>query len=167
MWSFIKWLFTREPDVIISRKPNEIYLRRWYIIPRNPIFNIYLHNFRMSDMDFYLHDHPWVFNISFLLKGSYKEYLPKNLEEWKNGSRKTIMKVRNASIKPIIRTGEAIHRIELFDDIDGNPKEVWTLFLTGPIIRSWGFYCNWGFRDHTEFLQKTDESVSITGLGCD
>ena len=164
--SFIS-LFYREPDVIIGRSGPDIYLRRWYIIPRNPVFNIYLHNFLMSDLDSYLHSHPWLFNMSIILSGSYLEHLPKNTTEWfQNNSREEIVVLRNAW-RPIFRFGHAIHRIELFKDENNQEKPVWTLFITGPTIRSWFFACSWGFRDHKEFLKDTDESVSITGLGCD
>src|SRR5580704_9904819 len=62
----------RPPDFIIGG--NEFpYMRRWWVIPRNRIFNIYLHHFLRSDDDRALHDHPsW--NVSILLKGEYTEW---------------------------------------------------------------------------------------------
>jgi hypothetical protein len=44
-------VFYRPPDKIIKDRENldQIYLRRWHVIPKNPFFNIYLHNFRMGD----------------------------------------------------------------------------------------------------------------------
>src|SRR5262245_55579519 len=62
----------RAPDVIIGREGDD-YLRRWYVIPRNRIFNVYMHQFIRSDDDRALHDHPW-WNLSFLLNGRYVEH---------------------------------------------------------------------------------------------
>jgi hypothetical protein len=65
-------VLARAPDVIIGGHDNP-YLLRWFIIPRNPIFNIYLHQFLRSDDDRALHDHPWPW-CSILLRGSYAEW---------------------------------------------------------------------------------------------
>jgi len=61
----------RPPDFVIG--PSEMpYLRRWWIIPRNRFFNIYLHQFLHSDDDRALHDHMYI-NLSILLRGRYIE----------------------------------------------------------------------------------------------
>lgn len=54
----------RAPDVVIGEADSP-YLLRWHPIPRNPIFNVYLHQFLRDDDDRALHDHPWV-NVSLL-----------------------------------------------------------------------------------------------------
>lgn len=36
--------FRRKPDFVIGDPANP-YLLRWYVIPRNKVFNIYLHKF--------------------------------------------------------------------------------------------------------------------------
>ncbi len=69
---FEKLAASRPPDFIIGGK-NDPYVRRWWIIPRNRFFNIYLHQFLHSDDDRALHDHPWV-NFSYLLRGGYLEH---------------------------------------------------------------------------------------------
>jgi hypothetical protein len=51
-------------------------MERWHIIPRNRLFNIYLHHFLKSDYDRALHDHPWA-SLSIILKGEYTEHTPK------------------------------------------------------------------------------------------
>ena len=66
----------RKPDFIIGPK-DAPYLRRWWIIPRNRLFNIYLHQILRSDDDRALHDHPWI-NCSIILKGRYMEVTPAN-----------------------------------------------------------------------------------------
>ena len=64
----------RAPDFVIG-PAGDPYMRRWWVIPRNKWFNIYLHNIMRSDDDRALHDHPWT-NVSVLLRGSYLEHLP-------------------------------------------------------------------------------------------
>ena len=63
----------RAPDLVIGGAADP-YLRRWYVLPRNPVLNVYLHHFLRSDDDRALHDHPWV-NASVLLDGDYVEVL--------------------------------------------------------------------------------------------
>lgn len=121
----------RQPDVVIGGGDRGSYLHRWHLIRRNPLFNIYLHNFRRSDDDRALHDHPWA-NVSFLLRGSYTEH--------------TIAAggihhrtVRHAGDLKARLPGAA-HRIEL------THGDCWTLFITGPKVRHWGFHhptCGW------------------------
>ena len=66
-----KVMARREPDFIIG----DNYLRRWWLIPRNRWLNVYLHEFRASDDDRALHDHPWA-SCSIILRGEYFEHLP-------------------------------------------------------------------------------------------
>jgi len=130
----------KKPDVIIG----DDYLRRWYVIPRNPFFNIYLHEFRHSDDDRALHDHPW-YSVSFLLKGELKEH--------------TFNGVRFITrFLPIFRTAKHAHSLEL---IKG---PAWTIFITGPKIRDWGFHCPNNWKRWEDF---TDESGNFVGDGCD
>lgn len=165
----------QNPDVTlynINRKNGEkyIYLQRWWVIPKNNYFNIYLHRFNSSDEDRANHDHPW-WNISILINGAYNEHLPKYPEKWiSEGNREEIVKKRYPFI-PIYRAANVIHRIELIDDnrnenIDGpiQGKPIWTIFITGPKVKDWGFWCPQGFRNHKEFL-NTDENAE--GKGCD
>lgn len=138
--------FPREPDFIIAGTDG-IYLRRWWIIPRNRVFNIYLHQFLASDDDRALHDHPWL-NVSCLLRGRYIEVTP-------SGER------LRSPFRPVFRRATALHRVVL---INGSP--VWSLFITGPVIREWGFACPNGWRSHHEFAAVQD-NVSAIGRGCD
>lgn len=153
----------RKPDFIIERN-GAPYLKRWHIIPRNPVFNIYLHQFCQSDEDRALHDHPWLFNISILLKGSYIEHLPAG---------KTRYRRPGLWRGCLLRLGRAPHRIELFSTrtfrrgvIDTVPTPCWTLFMTGPRVRQWGFYCPQGWR-HWKIFSDTDIHTSKTGRGCE
>src|SRR5487761_1405559 len=119
----------RPPDVIIGGADNP-YLRRWWLIPRNRFFNIYLHHFMRSDDDRALHDHPWP-NISILLQGEYLEHRPGGIVIYRSTG------------QIILRGPRSAHRIELFRWC---PASVWTLFITGPRVREWGFLCPQGWR---------------------
>lgn len=138
--------FARDPDQVIGGHEDP-YLQRWHVIPRNCFFNIYLHLFLRSDDDRALHSHPWLFNFSWLLEGTYFEHLP--------GGKGVL---REAGAKKF-RWGPAFHRIELVDGA------CWTLFITGPRVRPWGFMCPQGFVHWRDFTSPHDSGV--TGKGCD
>lgn len=163
-------MFKRKPDIILGGQDNP-YLFRWWLIPRNKYFNIYLHKFLRSDDDRALHDHPWA-NISIILKGKYTEIMPADRFKWlSEDDRKTIRKRRYPFV-PIFRDANWIHKVEL-DHI--NPaftlavtkeKPVWTLFITGPWRRQWGFHCPKEWRHWQEYVEIIDGG-NITGRGCD
>lgn len=138
----------RGPDVIIGGDDNA-YLCRWWVIPRNPLFNIYLHNFKRSDDDRALHDHPWI-NCSILLIGEYTEVLPTK------GGTLTERVLRAGEIA--IRMPSAAHRVHL------HAGECWTLFITGPRVRQWGFWCPRGWVHWKEFT--AGPKGELVGRGC-
>jgi hypothetical protein len=133
--------FRRPPDFVIGND----YLRRWWVIPRNRFFNIYLHNIRHSDDDRALHDHPW-WNLTIILKGGYLEVLPTGRKARRAGS-------------IILRRATALHRLEVRDQ-----QEAWTLFLTGPVIRDWGFACPQGWIPWRQFVDP--DNTGQQGRGC-
>lgn len=140
--------YGRIPDFVIG-DPDDPYLLRWWLVPRNPISNAYLHLFLRSDDDRARHTHPWLWNLSILLRGRYREWYgdgPNDFRDYRAGSIK-------------FRWGAAAHRIEL---IDG---PCWTLFLTGPRIRQWGFLCPRGFVHWRDFTAPTDKGK--IGRGCE
>lgn len=139
----------RAPDVIVGGAESP-YMRRWWVIPRNRFFNIYLHHFLRSDDDRALHDHPW-WNLSVLLDGRYVEHTisagginvrtERKAGDWK------------------FRQAGAAHRIEL---IEG---PCWTVFITGPRLREWGFHCPRGWVHWRDFTNPADGGKTI-GRGC-
>lgn len=140
---------SRQPDFIIGGEEHP-YMERWWIIPRNRFFNIYLHRFWRSDDDRALHDHPWL-NCSIILKGSYVEHTicaggVHRAQTYKQGAIK-------------FRRARAAHRIEI------NEKPVWSLFITGPVIREWGFHCPHGWRPWQQFVDTRDKGS--VGRGCE
>src|SRR5690606_19989330 len=63
----------RPPDFLIGPSKEDPYMRRWWIIPRNRFFNIYLHHMIHDDDDRAPHDHPW-WSLSLCLHGRIVEY---------------------------------------------------------------------------------------------
>jgi hypothetical protein len=149
MWNRLLSIAERRPPDFIIGSPANPYLKRWWLIPRNRLFNVYLHQFLRSDDDRALHDHPWL-NFSFILKGEYTEHtIP--------AGGVNVRKIYKAGdIK--LRRAVASHRIEL------HAGECWTLFVTGPAIRSWGFHCPAGWRHWREFVAENPGEI---GKGCD
>lgn len=123
----------REPDLKIKGN----YLHRWWVIPKNKYFNIYLHKFMKSDDDRALHDHPWI-SCSILLKGEIREHGMEGIKHIKRWF-------------PVFRSAKFAHRIEL---IKG---PVWTVFITGPKFRTWGFYPKEGWMPADQFLETYGE----------
>ena len=134
----------RKPDVVIGGSDNP-YMLRWWLIPRNRWFNVYLHHFLRSDDDRALHDHPWV-SLGVILTGEYLEHLQGGLAK------------RRRRFVPVFRMAKHAHRIEL------THGPVWTLFITGPKVRSWGFHCPQGWR-HWRIFTSGPRGETI-GRGC-
>lgn len=141
---------SRKPDFIIGGGSNP-YLLRWWVIPRNRWFNIYLHQFRRSDDDRALHTHPW-WSCSLLLHGSYLEHLEGDVMRLR----------REGSINA--RGPDSGHRVQLMSAPWGGERMVWTFFITGPKVREWFFLCPQG-KVHWRKFTKADAPGEI-GPGC-
>lgn len=134
---------SREPDFVIGGN----YMRRWFIIPRNALQNVYLHRVLRSDDDRALHDHPWS-NVSLLIEGRYREITPEGEFLREPG-------------EVIAREATARHRLEL---IDG---PVTSLFLTGPKVRDWGFWCGADGERFVPWEEFVDpDNRGAVGPGC-
>ena len=130
----------RKPDLTIG----ENYLERWYVLPRNHYFNIYLHKFSGSDDDRALHDHPWS-SVSFLLKGHMIEHSTGGIQKW------------IPWLLPVFRRAQFAHRLEIMEG------PVWTLFITGPKVREWGFLCPRGWKHWSLMTNKKGQTIG----GCE
>lgn len=138
----------RPPDEIIGGKDNP-YMLRWWLVPRNRLMNVYLHLFLRSDDDRALHDHPWP-NMSVLLYGRYSEHTIRA------GGVHQITEYVAGNVK--LRGPRFAHRIEL------TSGPCWSLFITGPKVRSWGFHCKTGWVHWRKFTAANDKGV--IGKGC-
>lgn len=137
---------SRAPDFQIGGAADP-YLNRWWVIPRNPFFNIYLHQFIRDDDDRAEHDHPW-WSLSWCLRGTLHEQI--------NG---VVRYIYEGSWR--FRTARMCHRLEVPPSMRG---KVWTLFITGPRLRSWGFHCPTGWVPWREFTAGPNGEV--VGRGC-
>jgi hypothetical protein len=140
----------RGPDFIIGGHDNP-YLLRWFLIPRNRFFNIYLHCFLRSDDDRALHDHPWA-NMSILLRGRYVEHTVAA------GGIQHRRELAAGTVR-VRLSGRFAHRVEL---VDG---ECWTIFITGPRYRQWGFHCPKRWVHWKEFTNPADSGAIGPGCG--
>lgn len=118
-----------------------LYLRRWKLFPRNRLFNIYLHQILLSDERVY-HDHRYA-SLSFVLKGRMIENLS-DLYKWPSYQWRII--------RPwwfYYRSSTMLHYLTLFGE-----KPVWTLFITGPELKEWGFMVDRGWISNEEYLRE-------------
>jgi hypothetical protein len=140
---------------IMRDDTNDIYLRRFFIYPRNKDFGknkgkgrIYLHKFYRGDEDPHVHDHPWPFTSLILTRGYWEEtpwssnhttdYIPTFGDDGEWRSRKFYPR-----FSILRRPATWKHRVILKDT-----TPVWTFVRTGVKERSWGFWikdklCPW------------------------
>lgn len=131
-----------ELQTITGKNRDDIYLKRWrilgYLSPDDnykgtPIrsklpFTVRLHHFLRPDADECLHNHPWKWAFSIVLKGGYTE-----TRRYADGEI-AVINHKPGAINWI--SGNDYHKIEKLHGTDGT---AWTLFITGPKRSSWGF----------------------------
>lgn len=157
----LRWARNRQPDFVIGGEEKP-YLRRHWLIPRNRVFNVYVHEFQRSDDDRALHTHPYLFNASWLLEGQYREHIP--------GKLGGVARLLRRPGEWTFRWGASPHRIQLAPAIIRRSEVIsehpcWTVFITGPRVREWGFLCPRGFVHWRDFTDARDSGA--IGRGCD
>jgi len=85
-----------------------------------PWFSVRLHHWFGPDDDRAPHDHPWDFT-TFVLKGGYTDASPDGDQHLR---------------APAIARRSALHQHTVYPD----PGGAWTIIVTGPKIRRWGFW---------------------------
>lgn len=131
------------------------YMMRWWVIPRNQLQNVYLHEILRSDDPRALHDHPWR-STSVIIAGCYDEIMP---HHYTNSGPIGEQRIRRVAGDIVTRKATDFHRLELVDD-----QPCISLFFTGPVVREWGFMCPQGWRHHNEFNDPND--IGRVGKGC-
>lgn len=159
-----------------SRAPDEIIgehgMRRWWILPRNRLFNVYLHQHRGDDARL-LHDHP-AWNVSIRLAGQLVEYtptpasalglavnyLPDQLRfECEHPDIEAVVPMGDSPYRQFVLfyRGEALVEPRLVGRLTFRPawaahrlelvegRPAWTLWIRGPNRRAWGFYTPTGW----------------------
>lgn len=120
----ITTLFKKRTYIIYT--DGKKYLQRTYIIKKGLLPEVFLHKFYASDSDRHLHNHPWEWAKSLILKGSYKE--EKNF-----GVDKLIACHNPGDFNSISKYD--YHRVTLCGD-----QPVVTLFVAGKRTQGWGFW---------------------------
>lgn len=113
-------------------RPDCPYLRRWVL--DLGLFSLRVHHWLASDDQRYAHDHPWWF-VTLCLAGGY----------WDLGERGTYRARRGS-----VRYFGSSHRHMVKVD----PGGCWTLLLTGPERRVWGFWVNGRFWRRNKYFFK-------------
>jgi hypothetical protein len=133
---FIRYIRDTRPSIPICPGGKFAYTR-WFVIPRNRWFNVYLHHFEYSDLED-LHDHRMA-NISVILQGEYfEERFERRPVVGQPLPRSTYRIV--SRLRPLIRRPSTAHRVVLFQDENGKNNPAWSLFIGGPHVRDWGFW---------------------------
>lgn len=155
----------RPADLLIGPNSDDPYLRRWYVIPRNHYFNIYLHHMRHDDDDGAPHDHPW-WSLSLCLSGYIREFELVQPDDWLDLDRDIVFPDGRAHYVNHIRQGDWKWRSKTYAHRLTLPKgDAWTLFFTGPKARTWGFHCVRGWIPWTQFLGSDGPDRPRRGCG--
>lgn len=102
-----------------------------------------LHNFHRGDEDLELHNHPWAWAISFILKGGY-------WEERLVGNDLQVSKLEAGDINLLL--SDTFHRVV-------KAEGTWSLFITGPEVDTWYFL------DHTTHrMWPWKQFIKLKGL---
>lgn len=98
--------------------PDCPYVIRWRL--ETPWGSVRVHHWLGPDDDRAHHDHPWWF-VTVVLRGGYTDHTPTGPEHLRAG---------------MVRYRPALHRHTVVPD----PGGAWTLLVTGPKVRPWGFW---------------------------
>lgn len=137
----------------ITTPEGKVYLRRWYLMRFPKLFSIRLHHILLPDTDRDPHDHPWPF-VSIILRGGYDEVWSPEADEfrrvfkhlWTWSAAQRPKRVRRISH----HRSTDLHQITRFH----RPGGAWTLFITGPERRVWGFQTSDGWMDYKRYERE-------------
>ncbi len=127
------------------KEGNVVYMRRWYLLVFPKLFSIRVHHIMQPDLDRWPHDHPWSF-ISIIIRGGY-------IEEWCRRDEFNLFGdkwgTRRCSRRRFLNLKRKtdLHKITEFI----RPGGAWTLIITGPEGREWGFMTNEGWVSRVAF----------------
>lgn len=96
---------------------------RWALIVFG--YGLRLHHWLKSDDDRAFHDHPWWMLIR-VISGRYADYRPDGTAE--------LVLPGKWYFRP------ADHKHIVIIPVGNPPEDVWTLVITGPKVRNWGFW---------------------------
>lgn len=144
-------------------QPDDPYVERWYVEGR--FGSIRIHHWRCSDDQRAFHDHPWQF-LSMVLKGGYTDRSPVRTlvcsvcgrsdltwnhlcpeHGWvdvKEVDQERLDHLHAGSVR--LRQAEHKHTVVV------DPGGAWTLLVTGPEVRQWGFWVKGRFRKRNRYF---------------
>lgn len=108
------------------------YMTRWVL--DIGFGSLRVHHFHRSDDDRHLHDHPWWF-LSLILRGGYEEITESGTE-------------KVSPFRFVFRRASHRHAVRLLG------HSCWTVVLTGPVSRTWGFWVGKIFHDSKKYFGK-------------
>jgi hypothetical protein len=108
----------------IAHDDGRLLLERYHVIDSRSV-SIRFHHWLSSDDDRAPHDHPWS-SMTVALTDGLLEHAAGTTAELEQGT-----VITRAAVTP--------HRIEL------TAPDAWTLFVTGPVVRRWGFHTAGGW----------------------
>ena len=120
-------------------RDGDYHLDRWHVLEDRDR-NVRVHCVRTSDPSD-MHDHPWDY-VSTLLHGSY-------VEVTEHGA------VQYVAPCTLVRTAEHAHRLEVPDG------PCWTLLVTGPVRRRWGFHTPAGWVHWRQYAGRGDPAAAL------
>ena len=106
------------------------FVFRW--IAETPLMSFRIHHWTGPDDDRAFHDHPWWF-WTLVVSGGYTDRNPAGNDHLGRFS---------------VRFRKAHHRHTVIPDDGG----AWTILVTGPVSRSWGFWLNGKFRKANKYF---------------
>jgi hypothetical protein len=142
----VAWLLRRlaarlRVRVIGDGAPHLFKYALWASGPDRTSWRLHLHRFVRDDPDPDPHDHPWS-GVSLVLSGGYVEHRPGRAP-----------RVRRPGMVNVIAR-DTVHRVAL------RGADAWTLILTGPVVRPWGFYTERGFVPWREYKARRGLAVA-------
>lgn len=138
----------RGPDFVIGTA-GDPYMLRWWWLPRNRFFNVYVHCVLKDDDDRALHDHPWA-SLSLMVENGL-------MEVYLDRSGQTRVRWIEAG-QWVFRRARFAHRLV----VRGAPAV--TIFIAGPTVRRWGFHCPKGWVHWKDFVAT--DNTGVIGRGC-
>lgn len=116
------------------------YMRRWIL--RTPWGTLRVHNILKSDEGRDFHDHPFHF-ASLILRGGYVEHVP-GCDGFNCGDNPRTWCRRYSAPAIVRRKATDLHRLEL-------SGPAWTVVISSPYIRRWGFLTRAGWVDYQQY----------------
>lgn len=164
----------RPPDFRVVREEGAVYLNRWHLVPRNNWFNVYLHQMLRDDDDV-LHDHPYS-SLSLVLADGLVERWVEDVSEFcqlvrRKYPEETVIDPAQFATERVLYRGQLVWRSSRMAHQLVVVRPAWTLFVTGPRVREWGFWCPRGWRPWRQYVDTRDQTeggagTSKVGRGC-